>query len=131
MLGEGTCNIGTISGGRAPNVIPDRAMAEVMIRLVNHDGNLARRVISALGDQVETRVVLEVPPVHMSQVHGIETTVVKFTTDIPELTNWGQPLLLGPGTIHVAHTEREHVPKRQLEDAVRLYQHLVKELQDQ
>ena len=129
VLGESTCNIGTISGGRAPNVIPDLAAAEVMIRLVNSDEDLKRRVIAALGDRVSTRVVLEAPPVHLSTAAGIDTTVVKFTTDIPELTQWGQPLLLGPGTIHVAHTEHERVPKRQLEEAVRLYQHLVKELQ--
>jgi acetylornithine deacetylase len=128
LLGEGTCNIGTIQGGRAPNVIPDHASAEVMIRLVNQDGDLQQRVKAALGDQVSMHLVIEVPPVHLGAVPGIPTTVVKFTTDIPELTNWGQPFLLGPGTIHVAHTEREHVPKRQLEEAATLYQHLVKEL---
>jgi acetylornithine deacetylase len=129
VLGEGTCNIGTITGGRAPNVIPDFARAEVMIRLVNTDGNLTDRVLAALGDQVTARVVIEVPPVHLGTVPGLETTVVKFTTDIPELTRWGQPFLLGPGTIHVAHTENERVPKKQLEEAVGLYQHVVKELQ--
>ena len=61
---------------------------------------------------------------------GIETTVVKYTTDIPELTAWGQPLLFGPGTIHVAHTSEERVPKKQLVEAVELYQHIIKELQN-
>mgnify|MGYP001566131211 CR=1 FL=1 len=129
VLGESTCNIGTISGGRAPNVIPDAARAEIMIRLVNDGAALKEQVLAALGDQVTTRVVLEVPPVHLGSVPGIETTVVKFTTDIPELTAWGRPFLLGPGTIHVAHTAEERVPKKQLVEAVGLYQHLVKELQ--
>jgi acetylornithine deacetylase len=130
ILGESTCNIGTIGGGRAPNVVPDAARAEVMIRLVNH-ADLKPQVLAALGDQVTARVVLEVPPVHLGTVPGVETTVVKYTTDIPELTNWGRPFLLGPGSIHVAHTAEERVPKRQLVEAVGLYQHLVKELQNQ
>ncbi len=130
VLGESTCNIGTIAGGRAPNVVPDFARAEIMIRLVNDSGELCRKVIAALGDRVETRVVLEVPPVRLNSVPGIDTTVVKFTTDIPELTCWGQPFLLGPGTIHVAHTAEERVSKRQLVEAVGLYQKIVKELQN-
>ncbi len=128
VLGEATCNIGTISGGRAPNVVPDAARAEVMIRLVNH-ADLKPKVMAALGSGVSARVVLEVPPVHLGSVPGIETTIVKYTTDIPELTAWGQPFLLGPGTIHVAHTAEERVPKKQLVEAVSLYQHIVKELQ--
>src|SRR2546427_10154112 len=59
VLGESTCNIGTISGGRAPNVVPDAAQAEVMIRLVNNSGELKKQVLAALGDRVTTRVVLE------------------------------------------------------------------------
>ncbi len=129
ILGESTCNIGTIAGGRAPNVIPDRASAEVMIRLVGDSTELKKQVLAALGDAVTTRVVLEVPPVRLGSIPGIETTVVKFTTDIPELTRWGEPFLLGPGSIHVAHTAEERVPKKQLAEAVGLYQQIVKELQ--
>jgi len=129
VLGESTCNIGTIAGGRAPNVVPDSARAEVMIRLVNTSSDLRAQVLAALGDQVLTRVVLEVPPVHLGSIPGIETTIVKYTTDIPELTAWGRPFLLGPGSIHVAHTSEERIPKRQLVEAVGLYQRIVKELQ--
>ncbi len=130
VLGESTCNVGTISGGRAPNVVPDFARAEVMIRLVNNSGDLRQSVLAALGDRVTTRVVLEVPPVHLGSIPGIETTVVKFTTDIPELTRWGQPFLLGPGSIHVAHTAEERIPKRQIEEAVGLYRRMVRTLTD-
>jgi acetylornithine deacetylase len=129
VLGESTCNIGTISGGRAPNVVPDFAAAEIMIRLVNHSGSLRERVLTALGNEVTADVVLEVPPVILGSVAGIETTVVKFTTDIPELTRWGEPFLLGPGSIHVAHTAEERISKRQIAEAVGLYQKMVKELQ--
>ncbi len=51
-----------------------------------------------------------------------------FTTDIPTLSNWGQPLLVGPGSIHVAHTEGEFVEKKQLYDAVDLYAQIAKRL---
>jgi len=129
VLGESTCNIGTITGGRAPNVIPDIARAEVMIRLVNH-ADLKQQVLAALGDRVAAHVVLDVPPVHLGSVPGVETTVVKFTTDIPELTAWGQPLLFGPGSIHVAHTSEERIAKREMVEAVGLYQHIIKELQN-
>ena len=59
---------------------------------------------------------------------GIPTMVAAFTTDIPGLSNWGEPVLLGPGSIHVAHTEREHVEKRQLHEAVELYCKMARKL---
>jgi len=65
------------------------------------------------------------------QVEGFKQKVVRFTTDIPHLTNWGQPLLLGAGSILVAHTKDEFVFKRDLEEAVMLYVNLVKKLIEQ
>jgi len=129
VLGEATCNIGTISGGRAPNVIPDLARAEVMIRLVSSSQDLFEQVRAALGPDIQLREVLHMPPVRLGTVPGLPTTVVKFTTDIPCLVNWGEPFLLGPGSIHTAHTEEERVEKKQLVEAVGLYQHVVNELQ--
>jgi acetylornithine deacetylase len=72
---------------------------------------------------------VQTPCVRLTAVPGFETSIVKYTTDIPKLTNWGQPLLLGPGSVHVAHTEEERVPKKQLVEAVELYRKLVKQLQ--
>ena len=59
---------------------------------------------------------------------GLPTMVAAFTTDIPSLTNWGEPLLLGPGSIHVAHTEGEYVEKAQLVEAVEIYCSMAKKL---
>ena len=53
--------------------------------------------------------VLEVPPVRLRTVPGFETAVFPYTTDIPFLSAWGEPLLFGPGSIHVAHTADEFV----------------------
>ena len=134
ILGPSTLNIGTIHGGRAPNVIPDEARAEIFIRLVGDSAAtkaaLVDAVGNAVGNKVELNFVLEIPALHLTAVEGLPTTVVAYTTDIPAfLGAWGQPLLLGPGTIHVAHTLEERVPKKELLDAVEIYQRMVIQLQ--
>lgn len=129
ILGPSTCNIGTLEAGRAPNVIPDKARAEVMIRLVCDPESTRQAVVAACEGLVEAKEVLCIPAVHLESVPGIETTVVAYTTDIPAFGGkWGKPLLMGPGTIHVAHTVDERVPKKQLLEAIDLYEHTVKSL---
>ena len=129
VLGASTMNIGVVSGGRAPNVIPDRAKAEIMIRLVD-DGIATRDALRAAVDgKAELHEVLAIPALHLGSLPGLATTVVSFTTDIPALgPNWGKPYLLGPGSIHVAHTADEHVPKQQLLQAVQIYKSMVRQL---
>jgi acetylornithine deacetylase len=130
VLGPSTLNIGTIQGGRAPNVIPDEARAEIFVRLVGDSAATRKALEKAVGDKVELNFVLEIPALRLTAVEGLPTTVVAYTTDIPAfLGAWGQPLLFGPGTIHVAHTLDERVPKQQLLDAVEIYQKLVIQLQ--
>lgn len=129
VLGPSTMNIGTIHAGRAPNVIADEAKAEVFIRLVCDSTSTRKAVASAVDGRGEANIVLEVPAVRLGTQPGFETMVAKYTTDIPAFDGaWGQPFLIGPGTIHVAHTLEERVPKRQLVDAVGIYQRMVKEL---
>jgi acetylornithine deacetylase len=128
VLGETTLNIGTIEGGIAANVVPDQASASLMIRVVSDLASIKEQAWAAFDDRVEVDVFAYSPAVHLKAVDGFETSVVKYTTDIPKLTNWGQPLLLGPGTIHVAHTLDERVPKKQIAEAIELYVRLVKQL---
>ena len=129
ILGPSTLNIGVIAGGRAPNVIPDQAKAELLIRLVCDPQATREAIHAACGDLAVAKEVLCIPPVHLRAVEGIETTVVAYTTDIPAFGGaWGEPLLFGPGTIHVAHTSEERVPKRQLVDAVRVYEIMARQL---
>jgi acetylornithine deacetylase len=129
LLGPSTLNIGTISGGRAPNIIADHARAEIMIRLVGDSGGTREAIVKAVAGCAEAREVLEIPAVRLGSLDGLETTVVAYTTDIPAFGGaWGQPFLIGPGTIHVAHTLEERVPKRQLVEAVEIYQRMVKQL---
>jgi acetylornithine deacetylase len=130
ILGPSTLNIGTIKGGRAPNVIPDEARAEIFIRLVGDSASTRAAIHEAVGNKVELNDVLEIPAIHMKAVEGLPTTVVAYTTDIPAFNGaWGQPLLFGPGTIHVAHTLDERVPKEELLEAVEIYQKMVRQLQ--
>ena len=129
LLGASTLNIGTINGGRAPNVIADRASAEVFIRLIDNGDSTRAAVSEAVDGKVDLREVLSVPAVHLGSLPGFETTVVAFTTDIPTFgDSWGQPYLLGPGSIHVAHTSEERIPKREILEAIQIYKRMVKQL---
>jgi acetylornithine deacetylase len=129
LLGKSTLNIGTIAGGRAPNVVADSARAEVMIRLVSDANPIREAINKAANGRAEVTEVLNVPPVRLGSLEGFETTVVSYTTDIPAFGGtWGKPFLIGPGTIHVAHTLEERVPKRQLREAVDIYKKMVRKL---
>jgi acetylornithine deacetylase len=129
VLGATTMNIGTISGGRAPNVVPDSARAELLIRLVDDPQPVRDLVQAACHGLVDAQEQLCIPAILMESRPGFETGVMKYTTDIPAFGEaWGKPLLLGPGTIHVAHTSRERVLKSELVRATALYQQLVSQL---
>jgi acetylornithine deacetylase len=127
-IGPCTFNIGMIRGGRAPNVIPDHAAAELLFRLVGPTEGLRKQIVETVGGLATANFYLEIPFMRFRTVEGLPTMVAAFTTDIPALTNWGEPLLIGPGSIHVAHTDGEYVDKKQLTDAVELYVRIGKEL---
>lgn len=129
LLGCSTLNIGTISGGRAPNVVADQAEAEVMFRTVGDPAALRKAVASAVAGRAEVREVLHTPAIRLNQFKGLPTTVVAFTTDIPTFNGaWGEPFLIGPGSIHVAHTAEERIAKRELCDAVEIYARMTTQL---
>ncbi len=120
-IGPCTVNIGLIEGGRAPNVIADRAHADLVYRLIGPTEDLRRDIVAAAGKDVKIEFPLELPFVRLRTVDGLPTMIAAFTTDIPRLTNWGEPLLMGPGSIHVAHTEGEFIEKKELIEAIELY----------
>ncbi len=129
VLGPSTLNIGTIQGGRAPNVIPDRARAEIFVRVAGDVDWMRRAIQAAAQPDAEAREVLFIPAVRLSALDGFATTVVAFTTDIPAFGGaWGKPFLIGPGDIHLAHTTEERIAKKELLEAVSLYQKLVEKL---
>ncbi|MEP7011855.1 MAG: M20/M25/M40 family metallo-hydrolase [Acidobacteriota bacterium] len=130
ILGETTINVGKIEGGRAANVIADRASAEILVRTVGPTEPLRHDLEAAFtaGGGARISRKSETPAVRLGSLPGFPTTVVKFTTDVPRLSAWGEPFLLGPGTIHVAHTAEERIAKADLMAAVELYRRLVERL---
>jgi len=129
VLGPSTLNIGTIQGGRAPNVIPDRARAEIFVRVAGDVDWMRRAIQAAAQPDAGAREVLFIPAVRLSALDGFATSVVAFTTDIPAFGGaWGKPFLIGPGDIHLAHTTEERIAKKELLEAVSLYQKLVEKL---
>jgi acetylornithine deacetylase len=128
VLGRTHYTVGLIGGGVAPNVVSPSAEAEVMFRTVS-DAADVRRAVATLERRVTIAHVLEVPPVRLTTVPGFEAAVFPYTTDIPFLSAWGEPLLFGPGSIHAAHTADEFVPIAELTEAadhyVRIARHLL------
>jgi len=127
-IGRSTLNIGQISGGRAPNVVADEARAKLLFRMVTPADELKEQILATVGHLAEVRFVAQSPFIRLRTVEGLPTMVAAFSTDIPHLSNWGEPLLLGPGSIHVAHTADEHVEKAELVKAVELYVRVARSL---
>jgi acetylornithine deacetylase len=121
-IGPSTMNIGLIHGGYAPNVISDKAEAHILVRLVGPSDETKKIILATVGDRADITFSLDLPFVRMRKVGDLPTMIANFTTDIPALTNWGEPLLLGPGSIHVAHTPHERIAKKELLEAVDLYE---------
>jgi acetylornithine deacetylase len=127
-VGPGTLNIGVIEGGHAPNVIADTAAAHVLVRLVGPSAVVRSAIEEAIAGFATVDFTLDIPFVRMRKIDGLETMVAAFTTDIPALANWGEPLLLGPGSILVAHTPNEKLAKRELLAALDLYAQVARRL---
>ena len=128
FFGETTCNIGTVAGGTRPNIIPASAEAELQFRLVTPAGEIKEMLGRVVAGRARVEHMSENDPLRLTEVEGFEQVVVRFTTDIPYLKNWGAPVLLGPGSILDAHTDGERVRKGELVEAVSLYKRLARTL---
>ena len=129
VLGRTHYTVGLIDGGVAPNVVPPSAYAEVMFRTVS-DATAVRRAVASLERRVTLEHVLEVPPVRLTTIPGFDAAVFPYTTDIPFLARWGDPLLFGPGSIHAAHTADESVAIAALTEAADHYVTIARHLLD-
>jgi acetylornithine deacetylase len=127
-VGPTTMNIGVIEGGRAANVIADRAKARVLFRTIGPTQHLRAQILEAARQFAHVEFVSEVPFIKLDGGHSLPTMVASFFTDIPSLSRWGKPFLIGPGSIHVAHTEHEHVEKKEILAGVDVYFNLAREL---
>jgi acetylornithine deacetylase len=127
LLGRTHYTVGLIEGGVAPNVVSPHASAELLFRTVG-DGTKVREALRVVEGLVGIEHVLDIPAVRMHTLSGFETAVFPYTTDVPQLTNWGTPILVGPGSIHVAHTEHEHISVDELHAAIGIYESLGRRL---
>jgi acetylornithine deacetylase len=82
-VGPSTLNIGIIEGGRATNVIPDHAKAQLLYRLVESSEQLRRQIVEAVGIRGDVDFVLDIAYMRFRTVPGIPTMTASFTTDIP------------------------------------------------
>ena len=127
LLGRTHYTVGLIDGGVAPNVVSPHASAELLFRTVS-DGEPIRQALRVVESLVTVEPILDVPAVRLHVLPGFETAVFPYTTDVPMLPSWGTPLLVGPGSIHVAHTDEEHIVVDEINAAVDLYESLLKRL---
>jgi acetylornithine deacetylase len=123
LLGATTYNIGTITGGRKANVVPDFAASELMFRTVQPPDELYELILQVVAGRAEVKRGFQITPIYTHTLDQLDLPkgVMRFGTDIPCLTNWGTPLLFGPGSIHDAHTAHEHIRKEDLKSAVEIY----------
>jgi acetylornithine deacetylase len=128
ILGQTTVNIGTIRGGTEANVVPAHAEAEIMFRLVGDVEPIRKLVLDWAKDRADVEFGSHIPAQRFATVPGFETGPVAYTSDIPLLSNWGEPLLFGPGSIHVAHTPDEFIDVDELRRSVDTYERLARTL---
>jgi acetylornithine deacetylase len=129
VLGTCTLNVGTICGGRVPNVVADEARAEIMFRTIGDAEPIRKAVSAAAAGRAEACEVSHTPALRLRSFDGLPSTVVAFATDIPVLGGqWGKPFLIGPGSIHVAHTAEEYIAKKSLVEGVEIYARMVTQL---
>jgi len=131
LLGDTTVNIGRLEGGVADNVVAPSAEARLMARIVGPSDEVWRRLKEWVGDRAELERSVEIPAMRLGTVPGFATSVVAFATDIPAMPAWGTPYLFGPGSIHVAHRDDEHVSLADLRAAADSYERIVEMLQDE
>jgi acetylornithine deacetylase len=127
VLGATQYNIGLVEGGIAPNVIPPAAHADLLIRIVTPVDRV-RELLRVVEPGVEVESLYHIDAIHMRALEGFEAEVMGYTTDAPMLTAWGERFMYGPGSIHVAHTDHEHVAVADLERAVEDYQRIARQL---
>ncbi len=128
VLGSTTYNIGVMRAGTEANIVPGLAEAELMIRLVGEAEPVKRIFEDWAGDHAELVWGSLTPAQHFHVIEGFEVEPVAYTSDSALLDRWGQPLLFGPGSIHVAHTPIEYVDVNELEASVGSYEKIVRQL---
>ncbi len=148
-LGAATLSIGVVRGGQAPNIVPDEAWLWVDRRTLpgeppeavkrELEDVLARAGLS--GEIVVDACREEKPPLgNAADSLAVEATrdalrtleleaapgTVAFGTDAGVFSREGIPsIVIGPGSIALAHTAKEFVPIDEVETMVRIFERLL------
>jgi acetylornithine deacetylase len=131
VFGETTMNIGVLEAGTAPNVIADSARAEILFRTGEPVEKLLSR-IRGLTPEVELEIPYRSDPILFRVPKNRHSAqIVAFACDLPLLPSWGEPILVGPGSILDAHGADEKVDLAQVEEAVEVYRTLAHGLLEQ
>jgi acetylornithine deacetylase len=128
VLGHTTINVGTLNAGREANIVPDEAVAQLMVRLVGDPARVREILERWSVGRAELELAPHIPAQHFHTIPGFDCGPVSYTSDIPLLDRWGTPLLFGPGSITVAHTPDEFIDIDELRSAVGSYMRLVRTL---
>lgn len=128
VLGASTVNVGTVHGGSGANIVPGECEAELMVRVVGEPEPVREAIERWVAGRAEVSYPSYTPAQRFPQVDGFPAKAFAYTTDASLLTNWGKPLLFGPGSITVAHTPDEHVAIAELNAAVDTYVRLARTL---
>jgi acetylornithine deacetylase len=137
-------NVGTIAGGSAANIVPDRCEVDLGIRLLpgmtaEYMAERVRTAVAeALGDEpFQLEIVSLSPPVSTradapihrelcAAVHQSREESVMFATDAGWLQGAGfECVLFGPASIKVAHRANEYMPIAELDRAGEVLEALV------
>jgi acetylornithine deacetylase len=121
MLGESTMNVGMINGGVAINTLAPEAKATVMHRTVDDSERRQQQVLDVIAERAAVLFHSISQPQILKTVEGFSCQPVSFGTDIPYLSSIGKCLLLGPGSIHEAHTQHESISVAAMNEAKQLY----------
>lgn len=128
VLGPTTVNVGLIRGGTEANIVPGACEAELMVRVVGDPADVRSRLDAWATGRATLEYGSYIPAQRFHTVPDLPSAPMAYTSDIPLLTNWGTPLLFGPGSIHVAHTPDEYVAEDELRASVDAYMKLVRTL---
>ncbi len=124
-LGTSSINVGTVRGGVAANVFAPSSEATILLRLACPLAEAEAEVARLAGPGIEVKKISGNDPVRLVTLPGYESEPVAFNTDIPYL-GFERNLLYGPGSIRVAHSADEFIPKTELHEAIRVYPDLAR-----
>lgn len=144
-LGKTTWNIGLLHSDNPQNILSPELTCRLYFRTTFVSDEPVQRFMAEIAGQAgndegktgndEGKASNDVTPrggdrpARYVTLPGFESAPVAFGSDAPHLTGFGHKIICGPGTVLVAHRDDEHITLPELEDAVKIYTALYREIQ--